>query len=137
MIFMFACDFVAHVFLIMHLLLLSFTAFLSTMAIPAADDADDWIFPTEAQIFGSDFLWNDPDVDLGFATGDLGFELSGDNNPELFDEGSSDEYLAIDDDFMSAMIDDQQPIFEFESVCSMNQGSAEWKVRRENQCPSM
>lgn len=120
----------------MRLLLFSLTAFLSTMANPAAI-ADDLIFPIETQPFDSSFPWNDPDVDLGFAAGDLGFEVSGNDNPGLLDEGSNSGYLGNDDNFFMSTIDDiGQPGYRSESVCSMNEESAMGKVRRENQCPS-
>lgn len=134
----FGCEFIAWDFIIMRLLLLlSFTAFSSTIADPAADDTGDLIFPTGAQPLGGDISWNGPDVDLGFATGDLGSEVSGDDSLGLFDEGSNSEYLGYGDDvFIPAMDDSERPGFEFGSVCSMNEGSSSGKVRRENQCSS-
>lgn len=120
----------------MRLLLFSLTAFSLAIADPAAIAADDLIFPIENQAFDSNFPWNDPDVDLGFAAGDLGYDVSGDGNLGLLDEGSNSGYLSYDDNlFMSTMDDNEQPRFGSESVCSMTEGSATGKVRRENQCP--
>lgn len=119
----------------MRSLLVSCTVFWSAVAVSAADDAADLIFPTGAQNLDSDFLWNDPDVDLGFATGDLEAEASGNHNPELFDDGSNGEYLSYDGDFiMSAMDDNEQPRFGFESICATNEGLVTDKARRGNQC---
>ena len=122
--------------MIMRLLLFSLTAFLSTIADPAANDADDLIFPIGTQTFNGDFPWNDPDVNIGFATDDLGFEVSGDDNPGLFDEGSNGDYFNYEDNYsVSIMEDIEQPRFGLESICSTNEGPVTGKVRRENECP--
>lgn len=119
----------------MRLLLFSLTAFWPTIAHPAANDGDDLVFPTGTQAFSGDFSWNDPDVDLGFATGDLGLEVANNHNADLFNEGSNSEYLSFDDFFTPTTPGDEQPSFGLDSVCLLSEGSAVGKVRRENQCP--
>ena len=120
----------------MRLLLFSLSAFLLTIADPAAIDADDLIFPIGPQTFDSDFLWNDSDFDLEFAAGDLGYDVPGDDNVGLLDDALHSGYLSYDDDlFMSTIDDNEQPRFGSESVCSTIEGSAMGKMRRENQCP--
>lgn len=115
-----------------------FAAFSLTRGDPATEDTSDLIFPTGGQILGSEILWDDPDVDLSLATGDLSLEIPRDDSLGLFYEGSYNEYPNHDDDdlFALAITDNDWSRYEFESDCSLNQGPAVGKMRRENQCHS-
>lgn len=120
----------------MHLLLFFLTAFWLNIADPAAIDADDLIFPIGNQPLDSNFLWNDPGVDLESATGGLGYDFSADDDLGPLDDASHSGYLGYDDDmFMSTMDENEQPRFGSESVCSTIEESTMGNRRRENQCP--